>query len=144
MEIEQLIQLSPVPVEFVDTIDNGLFAGMYYHTKKHTGKEAYIEILNRLDDCEKIRTLIHEIAHANCGAKNCKCMKNPDHTKREIHANRFVLSWLLKHKQKEALKEEMEQLTQQANGNTCRAYYEKAAKHIIKLKLWHKCLDYIK
>lgn len=145
MNIKQLIQLSPVPVEFVHEMDNPNFIGVYYQgkIKGYTGK-ACIEILDELDNCQKVAVLVHEIAHANCDVKNCKCMKNMDHTEREIHANKFVLSWLLKHKQKEALKREINGLTQQANGCTNYKYYIKAAKHVMGLKLWQKCLDYVK
>ena len=144
MNIEELIQLSPVPVKFTNDIYNPHFAGVYYEgeTKGYTGK-ARIEIADDLTNCQKIRVLVHEIGHAICDMKNCKCMSNPDHVKREIHANKFVLSWLLKHKQKEALKQEILQLEGQANGQTCYGYYEKAAKHVMKLKLWQKCINYI-
>lgn len=143
MKIEQLIQLSPVPVEFVDTLNNSHFAGAYYHAKEYAGKPR-IKIVNELDNNEKMVTLIHEIAHAKCDAKGCKCMKNPDRTVREYHANKFTLTWLLKHKQKELLKQEMDVIIGQANGLSNYEYYVEAAKHIMKLKLWHKCLNYIK
>ena len=71
-------------------------------------------------------------------------MKNSDHAKREIHAHKYTLKWLLKYKRKEILKQEMKSIVKQANGYACYEYYTKAAKHIMKLKLWQKCLDYIK
>lgn len=142
--LKQLVKLSPVPIKFVDIMDNCNFIGCYYQgeIKGYIGK-ARIEIFDDLTDCRKMITLVHEIGHAQCDAKNCECMNNPDHAQREIHANKFTLSWLLKHKQKEALDREMNNITQQANDNTCYEYYAKAAKHVIALKLWQKCLSYI-
>lgn len=144
MNIEQLIQLSPVPIKFINLVNNSSYwAGAYFKINESVTGKAYIEILNKLDNYQKIITLTHEIAHANCDTKGCKCMKNPDYTEREIHANKFTLSWLLKYKQKEALKQEMKSLTAQANGYSKYEHYVKAAKHIMKLKLWQKCLDYV-
>lgn len=141
MLIEQLIQLSPVPVEFTDTMS--VFAGTYWSIEDCSDKPR-IEIANDLTNSQKTTTLIHEIGHALCDNKSCECMKNPDHTKREIHANKFTLSRLMKYKLKEGLKEEMERITQQADGLTSHVYYTDAAQHVMKLKLWQKCLDYVK
>lgn len=123
-------------------MNNPFFVGVYYRNKEYMGK-ARIEILDDLSTDQKIATLVHEIAHAICDVKNCRCMQNPDHTKREIHAVKFTLSWLLKHKQKELLQQEINQLRRQANGYSNYDYYIRAAKHIMKLKLWQKCIDYL-
>lgn len=141
--IEQLKRLSPVPIEFKDEMSILDFSGIYYSTDGFTGKTAYIEVSNNLDNDQKIAVLVHEIGHATCDVKGCKCMKNPDHTEREIHANKFTLKWLLKHKQKEALSGEINCITKQANGFSSRSYYITAARHIMGLKLWQKCLNYI-
>ena len=141
--IERLIRLSPVPVEFVDETTVSDFCGTYFKTGTYAGK-TYIEIWDKLNDSEKIITLIHETGHAMCDAKNCECMKNSDHTEREIHANKFTLNQLIKHKLKKELKLEMKRIAEQARGLVCREYYIEAAQHIMELKLWQKCLDYIK
>ncbi|KKN19125.1 hypothetical protein LCGC14_0948810 [marine sediment metagenome] len=143
--LDRLIESSPVPIKFVDAVDNPYWCGIYYQgeTKGYTGK-ARIEILAELDNCQKMSTVVHEIGHAQCDARDCKCMKNSDYTEREIHAYKFTLSWLLKHKQKKTLKQEIYSLRRQASGDTCSEYYTKAAKYIMKLKLWQKCLDYVK
>lgn len=145
MNIKNLIHLSPVPVYFMDVMSISDFCGIFWQGKKHDGDgHAYIEISTELENYQKISTLVHEIGHAKCYEKNCKCMKNSDHAKREIHALKFQLRWLLKYKQKGGLKWEMDSLIKQANGQACRTYYVKAAKHIMKLKLWQKCLDFIR
>lgn len=140
--IENIKRLCPVPIHFMDTMTHSQFAGCYYDIKDCSGKP-YIEIDNSLTDSQTITTLIHETGHALCDSKGCKCMSNPDHTEREIHANKFVLRQLMKYKLKKELKEEMERIEQQVIGNTIYVYYEHAAKHTMKLKLWQKCLDYI-
>ena len=140
----ELIESSPVPVKFVGTMNTSDVCGTYFHFSKSEMGKARIEIDNQLSDGLKIGTLIHEIGHAVCGAKGCECLENPDHAEREIHTNKFLLKWLLKHKQKKILKMEIKSIIRQANGNACRKYYDKAAKHTMGLKLWQKCLDYIK
>lgn len=139
--IEVLEQLSPVPVYFLET--DSMFAGTYQTKAESIAGKAHIKIDNRLTDSQKITTLIHEISHALCDVKDCKCLKNPDHTEREIHANKATLRQLIKYRQKEALEEEMERIEQQAAGMTHYVCYLNAAKHIMKLKLWQKCLDYV-
>ena len=145
LTINELKRLSPVPITFVDVMRNENFCGVFCHGKEFDGDgKAYIEISNGLEHYQKIATSIHEIGHAKCYEKNCKCMRNPDHTEREIHAVKFQLRWLLKYKQKEGLKWETDSIIRQANGHASYGYYIKAAKHIMKLKLWQKCLNYLK
>lgn len=144
MRFNRLKKLSPVPIHFVNEIYNPNWCGVYYgsHTNQ-TGKELSIEIIDSLTDSQKTITLVHEIGHALCDSKGCECMKSPDHTQREIHAYKFTLKYLMKHKLKAELKSEIAQIIHQANGNTSYAYYQKTAKHIMKLRLWRKCLDYV-
>lgn len=137
--IDKLIKLSPVPVSFTDTVIPG-YDAMYWHEGIFSGK-AHIEINSNLTEAQKIASLLHETAHAICVVKNCKCMKNPDKTEREIHAYISELRELLKHKQTEGLKDTITKLKYAAKGNN---YYAKAAKQIMKLKLWKKCLKFIK
>lgn len=144
--IDKLIKLSPVPVEFTDTIEIG-YAGTFWHKKYDCERPPlpnhipYIEIKDDLETSEKISALIHEISHAKCHEKNCDCVESPDYTKREIHAFKFQLKWLLKHKQKESLKDAMAVIKEGLNRHD---HYLKAAKHIMKLKLWKKCVEFIK
>lgn len=140
--LKDLKRLCPVPIHFMDIMTHPQFAGAYYDIGNHSGKP-HIEIDNSLTGSQKITTLIHEIGHALCDSKDCKCMSNPDHTEREIHANKFVLRRLMKYGLKKELREEMERIEQQAYGGALYAYYECAAKHTIKLKLWQKCSDYV-
>lgn len=139
--VEQLIRLSPVPVEFVGEMQCPGYAGMFWSEDFSSG-HPYIEILDSLENYQKIATLIHEISHAVCKANNCECyikqQKQPELA--EIHAYKFELAWLLKNKQKETLEYEIRNIPLLKNRSD---HYAGAVKHIMKLKLWQKCLDYV-
>ena len=145
--LNMLIRLSPVSVNFVSAnkiglSPNGIRIGVYCYCNSLKLKiEPYIEILNSLSKYKKINTLLHEIGHAKCDKEKCPCMKLDDYIEGEIHAYKYTLEWLLKNKQKKALKIEIEHIEDHL-GRT--DYYCEAAKHIMKLKLWQKCLDYVK
>lgn len=137
--LARLIKLSPVPVEF--TAGEPGYAGSFVHG----GLSEYyphIEIKNKLELSEKISALIHEIAHAICHSKNCKCMRNSvPSAEKEIHVFKFQLNWLLEHKQKEPLERAVEVVEKCLERDD---FYAGVAKHIMKLKLWEKCVEFIK
>ena len=140
--LEMLKQLSPVPIEFVDEMECWGYSGMYWGETSSIG-HPYIEISNGLENHQKIATLIHEIGHALCDEKKCQCVKTYKENPKlaEIHAYKYELKWLLEHKQKRALKYEMECIESCVE---CRLdHYVVATKHIMELKLWQKCLDYV-
>lgn len=140
--LDNLIQLSPVSVKFVDDMKTGS-NGFYSHDQRDFDFDAehHIEIDDNLPNYKKIAVLIHEISHAECDKENCDCMKNPNHKYREIHAYTYELKWLLEHEQKKGLNWVMNKLKSWAKYDSdC---YAEAAKHIMKTELWQKCLDYI-
>ena len=141
--IEMLKRLSPVPIKFVDEMRHWGYDGMFWYGNFSPG-HPYIEILNDLEKHIKIAVLIHEIAHAMCNEKNCKCLKmyekNP--ALAEIHAFKYTLKWLLEHKQKRALRYELKVIESYIENRS--DHYVDVAKHIMKLKLWQKCLNYVK
>ncbi len=143
--IDELIKLSPVPVIFTNNLSVD-YIGSYHHAKKlYDGdivKEPFIKIRDDLKDYQKIGTLVHEIKHAQCVKKNCKCMRNPDKTEREVHAYMYELLWLLKHKQMEGLKELIEKIEYKAENNFTNQYGT-SARQIVKSKLWKRCLKFI-
>ena len=142
--IEMLKRLSPVPIRFVDEMECQGYDGMFWFYEGSSFGHPYIDILDSLEEHDKIATLIHEIAHAICNEKDCECYKvykeNPALT--EIHAFGYELKWLLKHKQKRALKFELKRIESYIVYRS--DHYVDVAKHIMKLKLWQKCLDYVK
>ena len=135
--IEMLTQLSPVPVLFRSTKGEGGL-GTYF-----SGPNApYIVISNSLrEHREIIAVLVHEIGHAICDEKECKCMNQTDKTLAETHAYKFELSWLLKHKRTEELNIAMGTIDHALHQS---GYCGDAAKHIMRLKLWQRCLDYLR
>jgi len=141
--IEVLKRLSPVPIEFVDEVQHWGYDGMFFDGRVSSVGHPYIEILDGLEKHRKIATLVHEIAHAICNEKNCKCFEiykeNPALS--EIHAFKYTLRWLLKHQQKETLKYELKCIESYIINRS--DHYVNAAKHIMKLKLWQKCLDFV-
>ena len=140
--IEVLKRLSPVPIVFIEPKQD-CFA-QYCSGNESMNLFKRIEIDKTLKPYENIAILAHEIAHALHDVKDCKCMKNSDHTEREIHAHKDSLRFLLKHKQKKALKWLVERIKEHTAGNYYHDEAQPAAKHIMKLKLWQKCLDYVK
>ena len=141
MNIEQLIQLSPVPVRFVH--DTGDYLGRYCHDNAHEEwpLTRHIKIVDSLDDYGKISVLVHEIGHAICYGKNCECVKTCDYIMREIHAFEYMLKWLLENKQKESMKWSIKTLKTFLDRYD---HYTQVSKHIMKSELWQKCLDYVK
>ena len=110
-----LMRLSPVPVSFVSDCEigfslAGIRIGIYYCNLPKSKIEPHIEILSSLGKHKKMGTLLHEIGHAKCDKKNCPCIKSIDLTISEIHAYEYTLKWLLKNKQKKALKAEMKHI----------------------------------
>lgn len=149
VNIEQLIQLSPVPVKFIaDNIMSSKFINIvtfgryiYSNGKSFDVTIPRIEILNSLNYHKKIGTLLHEIGHAKCDEKNCKCITSNDSAESEIHAYKYTLEQLLKYKLKKSLKQEIHHIKNQLERDD---FYGRAAKHIMKLKLWQECLAYAK
>ena len=140
--IEMLKRLSPVSIIFTEP-EQGCFA-YYCNENESMNLLKRIEIDKTLKPHENIAILAHEIAHALHDVKNCKCMKNPDYVEREIHAHKDSLRFLLKHKQKKALKWLIKIIREHSNEGCYNNEAQPAAKHIMKLKLWQKCLDYVK
>ena len=139
--IETLKRLSPVPIIFTEPKQD-CFA-VYYSGNESMNLFKRIEIDKTLKSYENIAILAHEIAHALHDAKDCKCMKNPDYVEREIHAHKDSLRFLLKHKQKKALKWLIERIKEHAIERCCHDEALPAAKHLMKLKLWQKCLGFV-
>lgn len=142
--IDYVISLSSVPISFVGEIgvskDGEIVIGRCYYTGNlfDSKLQSHIEIRNDLGEHEKIACLLHEISHIKCYKKKCECSKPINKLKAEIHAFTYTLKWLLKYKHKKALKIEMQLIQSYSKG----LYYE-VAKHIIKSKLWKKCMKYI-
>lgn len=143
--LSDLVRLSPVPVNFVAEVggillENCTKYGAYWYEANSTKfkTESHIDILNSLNNNQKIGTLLHEISHAKCSKKNCECV-NSD-VEGEIHAYTYTLKWLLEYKQKKILKSEMRLVERNAERVD---YYGEATKYMINSKLWQKCLNYV-
>lgn len=139
-ELEKLIELAPCVVEFVSMpffVD-----GAFHHPK---GIAHHIEVDRMAQKDTQIAILAHEIGHALCEAKGCKCRNSlpGNHEPAEYHAMKFALTWLLKHQCKVSLRDEFCNIRGLAKNSIKFSAHHKAAKRITKLKLWQKCEDYI-
>jgi len=115
--------------------------GLYFDKNNYMSYSPRIEIAKGLKKHRRISILAHEIGHALCSEKNCKCMiGRNNHILAEYHAFKFELGWLLKHKQKKALKSAIHDIKDYHDVNA----HQFAAERIMKLKLWQKCLGYVK
>jgi len=147
MNIKELENLSPCPIKYVPFMIGG--SGSFI-----VGRSIFkckIEIRGSASEPEKLASLAHEIGHALCFSKKCKCMKDAHEPGEhlgynailaEYHAMKFCIKWLLKNKQKEALINEVSLLEREVKEIGSIAHSE-AAKKIMKLKLWKKALKFI-
>jgi hypothetical protein len=71
--LEQLIELSPCKVEFVPQVcfSRPCTEGCYWWS--YSTPAYFIKIRETATEDEKVCILAHEIGHAMCDAKDCKC-----------------------------------------------------------------------
>ena len=136
--IEVLKRLASVPVIFTNLDALGTFFWKKSSSALYFDKR--IEIDKSLQQHQRIAVLSHEVGHALCFEKDCKCFEGRDIIQREFHAHKYALKFLLKYKQKKALKWMMKDIIERSHDNP---FFEKPLKRLMKLKLWQKCLDYI-
>ncbi len=139
--LEELVRTSPVPVRFVSKVNlpgyaKGSVTIGAFLPKINGRVEAYIEILKRLSEDEKIATLLHELGHARCSRKLCKC-RCVASSEGEIHADNYSLKWLLTNRCKKILKTEMKHIENKSDRVD---YYGVAARCTMDSRLWQKCL----
>ena len=137
--IKRLIELSPCVVQFTSVMH---YYGEFCHPDE---AENHIKVYSGAKEYEQIAVLAHEIGHALCEEKKCKCRKSlpGDHAPTEYHAMKFGLNWLLKHRHKESLMWEVDNLEKWSVFCQCSPDHQKAARKVMKLKLWKKCKKFI-
>jgi len=147
MNLKELEKLSPYPINYVNKwrYEHGAFF------PKFSTFYCRIEINKDLSEDVKLATLAHEVGHALCYKKGCKCMEyahelgthiSSKYTMTEYHANKFAIKFLLENKQKEALKDIIKVILEDSQDYFNGAH-QKACKKIMKLKLWKKALDFV-
>lgn len=120
--------------------------------KKHTScfyKRGYvfyesgeIGIKETKDYVDNLISLFHEQTHAEHDKNRCKCMKLNSHCLAEYHALRGVLEKAYRTKDKMIIKAAIS-----TNNNYIEMKvtgYISAAKKAKKLKIYRKCLDFVK
>lgn len=129
--IDRILSICPCPVIFGEWF--WMNYGMYDY-RQFTNKR--IQIDQTKPKHVQIAVLAHEVGHALCDAKNCRC-RRANSTLSEFHAQLFALSTLLEHKSKKALNFLISIIEEEAaSGNSIHA---RADRHIMRLFLWKKC-----
>jgi len=153
-EIERLVELCPCSVEF-DSPDREPNGACYWDSVQYFWgtRGPLVEIGSSENEAETLYSLAHETGHALCDAKKCSCgmgsYNHSDRTMSEYHAMKFAAKWLFDHKCKGGLRVAIRSIERQAMFNTVfdsprLSAHCKAARRLVKLKLWAKCVAYAK
>jgi len=136
--LDKLKKISPCPVDEITMV---LSAGMYFHpTNNSIDLDGRICINKQMNIFEKEGTLVHEIGHARCFNRSCKCHTKQDHVLTEVHAELFALHYLLRRGNKKAIEARFKRLHQDWDYEN---YYE--AKAIIKKRrIYKRCQEFVK
>jgi Zn-dependent peptidase ImmA (M78 family) len=143
-KLKILEKLSPCEIEYTFT-DYGRYTFDYSDENMEIN---LIKIDLTLKEHEKLAILAHEMGHALCDKNKCKCFSeirknmNGVSSLAEYHAHKFALKWLLDNGCKRALRYYIKTIRKLSKPPIIEAYI-KAAKRIMKLKLWQKCLDFV-
>ena len=116
--------------------------GLYYNQRSY-GYACQIEIKTVGNVAENVAVLLHEKVHSEHENNECKCMQQHDRTLSEYHAFKESLQAALKLDSVDAVKESMKIVRYALEHNVYPNPHTKAAKRIIRLKLWKKALEYI-
>ena len=140
--INELIDSIPYPVIFKKDLGGTSTSTVIGRWKPSNGMNQYsiIEIRDGQSEYQTLSTLLHEIGHTKCTENKCKCTKVKS-ADGELHANTYMLRWLLKHKCKTTLKIEMFTLLKSKDRTD---YYGDSIRQLIKTPIWKKCNKYIK
>ena len=131
--LNELIKLSPCPVYFVPHDTAGSFC--------YTSMKQWIKIKENTPTEVQIATLAHEIGHAICYNKRCGCYSPKKKTLCEYHAFIYSLSLLYIIGNIHILRLCMKNMVQSYYKNSEGWYkYHLAIKHIMKTKLWKRCI----
>lgn len=136
--LDKLKKKSICPVkETVRDID--YFTGWFIHLST-TSFDGRIEINKEMKISEKEGTLAHEMGHAKCLNRACKCYEKTDRPLQEVHAELYALHLLLKNRRKNAIKARFKRLKNDWNDSP----YSKAKDVIIHRKVYKRCQEFTK
>lgn len=95
--------------EQIDMRESKGFRGTYHQKQDSINVflEGRIDLQVNLSTIEQEATLVHELGHARCDKRNCRCMHGTwtelNRVRIELHAELYALHFLLKHHRKQAL-----------------------------------------
>ena len=142
--IKKIVRLSPVPVVFRESIhtlrgfvDGWVTMGRYC-PKNGSFKEC-IEVVKNIPHRKKIGILLHEIGHAICAKRGCRCATKVS-WEGEHHADMYALKWLLDHKKRKPLISRMQAIKDHSSEDNL---YAVAAAATMSSDLWQDCEDWV-
>lgn len=134
-----IIGLSPYPITRAYT-GSGAFCwgtGLGIWPYQQIDFEPYIEIPDCLPDADCVAILLHEIGHALCFRKHCRCFAVGDNRYlRELHAYRFALRYMVRYKLIDALQHEYDNMV--FGFYEYLPIYQKAVRQIKREKIWQE------
>jgi len=134
--LKRLRQLSPYPIK-VQCVDDDSAGALVWG--KHLTRKPYIELGNHLNNVDKIRTLAHELGHAQCYRRQCSCYLLKSYVLKEYHAIKFSLRIMLRYKLLLPLALEMLEIEQIVKDNDFDKREIKARKMVMQDKIWKRC-----
>jgi hypothetical protein len=139
-EIERLIELCPCEVIIDDWIWYFGSEGCYEHAGVANNQTPRILIQEGQSEDVTIYSIAHELGHALCGKKGCRCMARDrkDSVLAEYHAEIFNLRWQLRRKNKGAMRKTLNNIEKYTVSHPY-SDHVKAWNMLKKLKLWEKC-----
>ena|ERR1035437_2490081 len=153
-KLEQIIALSPVPVKFLsqteikkaiqrhmpltDIESKYGFSGLYLSFDD----EPFIVIWKKKSNLKIAATLLHEIGHATCDKKNCKCFtckscdEDDAEVLSEVHADEFALKKCIEINLIDVLRIRFNKIS---NWDSDYKVQYKASKILMKKPIWKRC-----
>jgi hypothetical protein len=141
-QLKQVFRLSRVPVKLWAQKKIEREAGRYYGFFDR--EKGYIVCSNEPSNIYKSGIILHEMGHAECMFKECKCWT--DRVQTETHAQVFALKKSIELKKYDVLKKCMQIVIDWAKVKNKKAYpeYIKASEKIMRKPIWKHCEKLLK
>lgn len=135
MMYDKLVEMSPYPVEIVLS---GHYIGSFHWRGSACGCP-HVELYDALKGANRNAVLIHEIGHAIHHKRNCVCFTKQNEDDRrflsELHAFRFGLKFMIKHKMFDELWYDYNLINSEKHSELV---YAKVFQQIKKERIWCK------
>lgn len=137
--LKQLKKKSICPV--AETVKHtSFFSGWFIHSSTSTSSDGRIQINKNMSVFEKEGTLTHEMGHARCHNRHCKCYKKYDDVLQEVHAELYTLHLLLRNHRKNGIKARFKRLQNDWNYEP----HSEAREIIENRRIYKRCQEFVK